>query len=122
LDRSQRAGSRPGLTVALDTRCQAPVPLQTPARLLAPDGRCKPFTADGNGTGWSEGAGILVLEPLSRATAQGHQILALVRGSAVNSDAVADGSDDDQPDPQMLRQIMCVPRSAGAAGVDCAMG
>ncbi|MBM4093603.1 MAG: type I polyketide synthase, partial [Planctomycetes bacterium] len=58
---------------------------------LARDGRCKAFDARADGIVRSEGAGLIVLKPLSRALRDGDAIYAIVRGCAVNQDGRSNG-------------------------------
>lgn len=63
----------------------------TKDKLIAPDGRCKAFDAGADGFGRGEGAGIVVLKPLSRALADGDPIYAVIRGTAINQDGRTNG-------------------------------
>jgi len=84
------------------------------AGLLAPDGRCKSFDASADGYVRSEGAGVVLLKPLSAALANGDPIVALIRGTAVNSDGRSSG----MVAPNFRSQVACVRQAFQRAGID----
>ncbi len=81
---------------------------------LSPDGRCKTFDAGADGYGRGEGCGVVVLKRLSDAVSDGDNILAVIRGSAVNHDGQSNGLTA----PNGMAQAALVRAALNQAGIE----
>jgi acyl transferase domain-containing protein/acyl carrier protein len=77
-----------GVNVLADPSCTVAV---SRAHMLSPDGRCKTFSAEADGFVRAEGCGVVVLKRLSDAERDEDRVLAVILGSAVNSDGASSG-------------------------------
>jgi acyl transferase domain-containing protein len=103
-----------GVNVILSVR---PYIALTKARILSPDGRSRSFDARANGYVRGEGAGVVVLEPLSRAVAAGRPIYAVIRGTAINQGGRSNGLMAPNPAAQEA-VVTAAYRDAGVAACE----
>lgn len=76
-------------------------------QFLARDGECKSFDARGDGYGRAEGAGVVLLKPLSKALEDGNDIWATVIASGTNQDGHTPGISMPSGEAQLelIRQV-----------------
>lgn len=90
---------------------------------MADDGRCKAFSEDADGTGWGEGAAVVMIEKLSEAKKRGHQVLAVIRGSAMNHNGETNGmSAPNGPSQQRVIRQALANAGVSPAEVDAVEG
>ena len=83
--------------------------------ILSPDGHCRAFDADAQGTVFGNGAGVVVLKLLSEALANGDSIYAVIKGSAVNNDGAQKMS---YTAPSIQGQVAVISEALAVSGID----
>ncbi len=81
--------------------------------MLSPRGQCNSFDSAADGFVRGEGAGVVVLKRLTDAVADGDRVLAVVRGSAINSDGRSNGLTA----PNTIAQVDVIARALRSADV-----
>ncbi len=82
--------------------------------IASPDGHCRAFDRDAQGTVTGSGAGVVVLKRLADALEDGDNILAVIRGSAINNDGSAKVG---FTAPSVEGQVAVISEALAAAGV-----
>ncbi len=83
--------------------------------MLSPDGHCRAFDAEGQGTLFGSGVGIVVLKRLEEAIADGDHIYATIKGSAINNDGAVKVS---YTAPSIEGQIAAISEALAMANID----
>jgi polyketide synthase PksN len=99
-----------GVDILLDEECFLAM---SAAQVLAPDGKCKPFSEDADGIGIGEGCGVIILKKLSAAIADGDKIYGVIEGSAINNDGNTMGITT--PNPQAQQEL--IETAVSSAGI-----
>ncbi len=86
------------------------------ARMLSPEGKCRPFDASANGYVRGEGCGLVLLKRLADAQRDGDQVLAVIRATSVNQDGRTSGIS--APNGQLQQE--CIRAAHAQAGVSAA--
>ncbi len=89
--------------------------LHQPGMIRTPDGHCRPFDAAANGTLGGDGVGLVALKRLDRALAEGDQVLAVIKGGAINNDG---GDKLGYTAPSIAGQAEVISRALERAGID----
>jgi acyl transferase domain-containing protein/acyl carrier protein len=89
--------------------------LYQPGGILSPDGHCRAFDAQAQGTIFGSGVGIVVLKRLADALSDGDTIHAVIRGSATNNDGALKAS---FTAPSVYQQSEVILEALANAGVN----
>ncbi|MFF5780759.1 SDR family NAD(P)-dependent oxidoreductase [Streptomyces virginiae] len=86
-----------------------------PGMVFSPDGHCRAFDEDAEGTVFGSGAGVILLKPLQEALADGDSVYAVIKGSAINNDG---GRKAGYTAPSVQGQASVIEAALEAAAID----